>query len=56
MVWNCSPIEILADEDGFCRGVRVKDTVTSEEREIPKGVFIALGSRHLTLLRICWIR
>ncbi|MEC7609643.1 MAG: thioredoxin-disulfide reductase [Verrucomicrobiota bacterium] len=44
MAWNCSPIEILADEDGFCRGVRVKDTVTSEEREIPcKGVFIAIG-------------
>ena len=44
MAWNSSPIEILADGDGFCRGVRVKDTVTSEEREIPcKGVFIAIG-------------
>ena len=44
MAWNCSPIEILANEDGFCRGVRVKDTLTPEEREIPcKGVFIAIG-------------
>ena len=44
MAWNTSPIEILADENGFCRGVRVIDTLTSQEREIPcKGVFIAIG-------------
>ena len=44
MAWNTSPIEVLADDKGFCRAIRVQDTVTSEEREIPcKGVFIAIG-------------
>lgn len=44
MAWNTSPIEVLADHKGFCRAIRVQDTVTSEEREIPcKGVFIAIG-------------
>ncbi|MBP80063.1 MAG: thioredoxin-disulfide reductase [Deltaproteobacteria bacterium] len=44
MAWNTSPIEVLADDKGFCRAIRIQDTVTSEEREIPcKGVFIAIG-------------
>jgi thioredoxin reductase (NADPH) len=44
MAWNAAPTEILADEKGFTRAIRVKDTVTGEEREIPcKGVFIAIG-------------
>jgi thioredoxin reductase (NADPH) len=44
MAWNTSPIEVLADDKGFCRAIRVQDTVTSEEREIPcKGAFIAIG-------------
>ena len=44
MAWNTSPIEFLADDKGFCRAIRVQDTVTSEEREIPcKGAFIAIG-------------
>ena len=44
MAWNTSPIEVLADDKGLCRAIRVQDTVTSEEREIPcKGAFIAIG-------------
>lgn len=44
MAWNSAPVEILADETGLTRGIRVKDTQTGLEREIPcKGVFIAIG-------------
>ena len=44
MAWNSLPQEILADEKGFTRGIRVKDANTGEEREIPcKGAFIAIG-------------
>ena len=44
MAWNAAPQEILADEQGFTRAIRVKDTLTGEEREIPcKGAFIAIG-------------
>ena len=34
MAWNSAPQEILADEKGFTRAIRVKDTVTGAEREI----------------------
>jgi len=44
MAWNSVPEEILADEKGLAKGIRVKDVKTGEEREIPcKGVFIAIG-------------
>jgi len=44
MAWDSLPQEILADEKGFTRAVRVKDKNTGEAREIPcKGVFIAIG-------------
>lgn len=44
MAWNSLPIEILADEKGFTRAIRIKDTVTKKEREVAcKGVFIAIG-------------
>ena len=44
MAWNSVTEEILADEDGKARAIRVKDTNTGETREIPcKGVFIAIG-------------
>lgn len=44
MAWNSGPEEILADEKGFTKAIRVKDTETGETREIPcKGVFIAIG-------------
>ncbi len=44
MAWNSLPQEVLADEKGFVRGVRVKDALSGEEREIPcKGAFIAIG-------------
>jgi thioredoxin reductase (NADPH) len=44
MAWNSSPTEFLADEQGFTRAVRLKDTVSGAEREVPcKGAFIAIG-------------
>lgn len=44
MAWNTLPLEVLADEKGFVRGMRVTDALTGEEREIPcKGAFIAIG-------------
>lgn len=42
--WNSVPEEILANEDGKCRGIRIKNTQTGETSEIAcKGVFIAIG-------------
>ena len=42
--WNSVPEEVLAGEDGKCRGIRVKNTETGETSEIAcKGVFIAIG-------------
>jgi len=42
--WNKIPVEVLADEQGFARAVKVKDTQTGELSEIEaKGVFIAIG-------------
>ena len=44
MAWNSSPEEIIADEDGKVRAIRVKDVKTAETREIScKGVFVAIG-------------
>lgn len=44
IAWNSIPVEILADDKGFTRAVRVEDTQTGEVREIAcKGVFIAIG-------------
>lgn len=44
MAWNTVPLAVLADEKGFARGIRVQDSQTGAEREIPcKGVFIAIG-------------
>ncbi|MGJ3241391.1 MAG: thioredoxin-disulfide reductase [Opitutales bacterium] len=42
--WNTIPVEVLADDQGMMRGVRVKDTQSGDEREIEaKGFFIAIG-------------
>ncbi len=44
MAWNTVPVEVLADEKGFTRAVKVKDVASEETSEIPcKGVFIAIG-------------
>ncbi len=44
MAWNSIVDEILADENGKARAIRVKDSKTEEMREIPcKGVFVAIG-------------
>ena len=44
MAWNSVTEEILADENGAVRAIRVKDVHTDESREIPcKGVFVAIG-------------
>ncbi len=43
-LWNSIPEEILADENGKCRGIRVKNTESGESTEVAcKGVFIAIG-------------
>ncbi len=44
MAWNKTVFEILADDQGYARGVAVADTVTGEKSEIPcKGVFVTIG-------------
>ena len=44
MAWNSVPEEILSDEDGKVRAIRVKDVKTKETRDIfCKGVFVAIG-------------
>lgn len=40
--WNTQPVEVLGDER--VTGVRVRDTETGEERELPvTGIFVAIG-------------
>lgn len=44
MAWNAVVEEVLADESGAVRAIRVKDINTEASREIPcKGVFVAIG-------------
>jgi len=44
MAWNSLPKEILADDKGFTRAIRVQDKISGADREIVcKGVFIAIG-------------
>ena len=47
--WNSIVTEILGSTDGGVTGVRLKDTVSGEERELPTdGVFMAIGHRPNT--------
>ncbi len=47
--WNSTVSEILGTTDGGVTGVRLKDTVSGEERELPTdGVFMAIGHRPNT--------
>ena len=44
VIWNAEVAEILGVDAGHVTGVRIKDTVTSEEREMEiDGVFAAIG-------------
>lgn len=44
MVWDSIPEAVLADESGFMRAARIKNTKTGDSREIEaKGFFIAIG-------------
>ncbi len=44
LLWDSGVEEILADEDGKARAIKVKNLKTNEESEIScKGVFIAIG-------------
>ena len=48
-VWNAIVTEILGTKDGGVSGVRLKDTVSGDERELPTdGVFMAIGHRPNT--------
>ena len=47
--WNSNVTEILGTTDGGVTGVRLKDTVSGGEREVPTdGVFMAIGHRPNT--------
>lgn len=44
MAWDTTVDEVLADDQGFARGVSVTNTKNGEKSEIPcKGVFVAIG-------------
>jgi thioredoxin reductase (NADPH) len=46
--WNSAPVEVLGDGNGVT-GVRLRDTVTGEERELPvTGYFSAIGHKPNT--------
>lgn len=48
-VWNSVVEEILGDEQGLARGVRLRNVNTSEESELPvTGVFVFIGFRPNT--------
>ena len=47
--WNQEVVEVLGEKETGVRGVRTKDTVTGETREIPLGgLFIAIGHQPNT--------
>ncbi len=50
-VTNAVVIDVLGGDEGHVTGVRLKDTVTGEEREVPAdGVFVAIGHDPTTAL------
>jgi thioredoxin reductase (NADPH) len=49
--WNQEVVEVLGEKQSGVRGVRTKDTVTGEMRELPMGgLFIAIGHQPNTEL------
>ena len=47
--WNAVVSEILGTPESGVTGIRLKDTITGEERELPTdGVFIAIGHKPNT--------
>ncbi len=47
--WNAEVTEILGSTDGGVTGVRLKDTLSGEERDFPtNGVFMAIGHQPNT--------
>jgi thioredoxin reductase (NADPH) len=49
--WNQEVVEVLGEKTGGVTGVRTKDTVTGELRELPmQGLFIAIGHQPNTQL------
>jgi thioredoxin reductase (NADPH) len=44
VLWNSAPAEYLTDAEGEMRGIKLKDTVNGNERELEvKCVFVAIG-------------
>jgi len=42
--WNAEVVEVLGDREAGVRGLRLRDTVTGQESELPtQGLFIAIG-------------
>jgi thioredoxin reductase (NADPH) len=49
--WNATVDEVLGHRDGGVTGVRLKDTITGETRDLPlQGLFIAIGHQPNTAL------
>ena len=50
-VWNAEVIEVLGAREGGVRGLRLRDTRTGAERELPtQGLFVAIGHEPNTQL------
>ena len=50
-VWNAQVIEVLGAREGGVRGLRLRDTRTGAERELPtQGLFVAIGHEPNTQL------
>ncbi|MGB0371231.1 MAG: thioredoxin-disulfide reductase [Opitutales bacterium] len=44
ILWDSVPTEVVADDQGFTKGITIKNTKTDAVSEVPcKGVFIAIG-------------
>jgi thioredoxin reductase (NADPH) len=55
-VLNSEAVEVLGVEQGGMTGLRIRDTKTGEERELPAdGLFVAIGHDPTTALFLDWL-